>query len=655
MAKKGKGKGNKPVSARGHREESTLRFRQESKLIRIDRKGRPLTREVPINTFSKDWLSNHLLNSETVAPPIDHSKTSPPTNVSSFAEAKAKRDKDKTARKPAKLQPQGWLHNTALATHEIKGWSRTTKEFGRKNVALVAWSEKDGKLYSDSLEKQRELSEAGHLKPKKPKAKAKVGKAPSTVHNPFLTEPKGKHKPLDLKFYMPPKVTGSAGLAPSGLPIRLFTEGKYKPKEKAVVYTTNTAPPTPTRDWRQGAVNDNRYDNAATNWVAKTNSMVQWFINHVEPQNWPTHVNNFVHWKDGGPLPNTGAINKAANSKDTEIHLLRSLHEGLEKDWRMLDSALEDSDQEVRLLRQELQATRNEVKLLEYDLAHRTGDQQSADAIRQEMTVGNAKPPEDADQMLFQFRMYKSFVRMEGEASAFARYVYNDPTLGQVMEDHADMRFKERETELHYRNLVRFLQDFASYQTIKLNEEYHKLWKDEYPKYRRRLARRNNTAVVNAGYESVSYAAMSRKAKPRSIYYSSLYPIISQCPVKQSAVNDMIAVSIIKDMPLNRRELHENTVAEYVRWWENQIPHAELNYAVKTQPIKAAVVKGYNSLMDTLNTEVNPFERKRKKDWIKNFQREQDEKREQRIEAKAKAKEEKAERDHIRKMQRMAH
>src|SRR5690554_1949589 len=118
MAKKGKGKGNKPVSARGHREESTLRFRLEQDLIRIDRNGRPLTSSIPFNVMSKDFLTR----SDPAAPPVDHSKPSPPSNVSSFAEHKAKRDSVKPKRHPAIGQPHGWLHNKALTIHEFKGW-----------------------------------------------------------------------------------------------------------------------------------------------------------------------------------------------------------------------------------------------------------------------------------------------------------------------------------------------------------------------------------------------------------------------------------------------------------------------------------------------------------------------------------------------------
>lgn len=643
MAKKGKGKGNKPVSARGHREESTLRFRLEQDLVRIDRNGRPLTSSIPFNVMSKDFLTQ----SAPAAPPVDHSKTPPPSNVSSFAEHKAKRDSTKPKRHRAVGQPHGWLHNKALAMNEFKGWSRITKEIGRGPSACEPWTEdKDKKLYSPSLDRQRELSKAGHNKPKKPKA----------VTTPPKVDKDIKFKPLDPKFYMPPKVTGSAGLSPSGLPIRLFTEGKYKPKEKPVVYTNSQqeSPPTPTRDWRAGAVNDNRYDNAVNAWSIATHSHVQWFINHVEPQNWPNSVHNFVHWKPGGFIVNTGAINEAASHPETELLLVKSLHEGLEKDWRMLDDALGEANQEVSLLKQELQATRNEVKLLEYDLAHRTGDQQSVGEIRQEIKVSNAKPPENADTMLFEFRLFKTFVRTEGEAKAFARFVYNDPGLGKVMEDQADMRFKERESELHYRNFTRFLKDFAAYHKKAQDKLYVHWWEDEYPKYLKRVARRNDTAVMDVANESAVFKGWSYATKQRdSIYYSSL----KQAPLPSvSCINSIKARAILKEVGYRKyRQPHVNTVSKYVKWWEENLPRAELKYAVITQPVKAAVVSSYNKLMDVMNTDVNPFERKRKKEWINNYQREQDELREQRLERKAKAKQEKAERDHIRKMQRLAH
>lgn len=127
-------------------------------------------------------------------------------------------------------------------------------------------------------------------------------------------------------------------------------------------------------------------------------------------------------------------------------------------------------------------------------------------------------------------------------------------------------------------------------------------------------------------------------------------------PVRQSTVNSLIARSIENAVaPVARKTMHFNKACAYVRWWENQLPRAELAYAVRTQPVKTAIVKGYNKLVDTLNTELNPVERKRKKEWIEQYTREQDERRERRAEAKAKAKQEKKEREHIRKMQRLAH
>lgn len=688
MAKKGKGKGDKPVSARGHVESNVVRFKLEQELIRIDRNGRPLASSSPLDGMPKKKLAQAVMHSDSTAPPVFHSKPPAPDNVASFTDHKAKREKDKPHIKGKSSVTHGWLNNTALAMNEFKHWSRITKEIGRSSIACEPWTTEGDKLSSPSLDLQRERSVAGHLK-----VKTKLPKVVSSVRNPFISEQPIKFKPLDPKFYMPPKVTGSAGLAPSGLPIRLFTEGKYKPKEKAVVYTTPKAlPPTATRDWR--AINDNRYDNAVTDWVSKTNGMVQWFINHVEPQNWPTHVHNFVHWVDGGPLVNTGAINQATAHPITELNLVKSLHEGLEKDWRMLDEALEYQEQEARLLRQELQATRNEVTLLEFELAHRTGDQQSVDEIRRELNVSSAKTPEDADVMLFQYRLYNSFVRTEGAARAFARFVWNDPELGKVMEDHADMRFNERQAELGYRNLVRFLRDFASYQLVHQREESIKFWKtDAILKYRKRMSRRNDTAVVDVGREAVSYAAMSRRAKPAlhsSIYYSSFQrrKDVEQALIKGNVVRTLRNLKP-KHPRYNNPALVEHDTRKswcnnqfkgcntYEAWWCKHLAEAELKHAVVTQPIKVAVVKTVNKIVDVLNTEINPLERKRKREWMAEFMAEHTAKKEKNrarraevkqeraskreaalsaeLEAKAKAKQEKKERDHIRKMQRIAY
>ncbi|QDP51687.1 MAG: hypothetical protein Tp1100MES1331091_55 [Prokaryotic dsDNA virus sp.] len=699
MAKKSKG--NKQKSARGHIEGNVIRWREKKELIRVDKDGKPIKKGSPINTFDKNWLSGQLL-SDISAPPVIPRRESPPSNVTSIAAA---REKKAEASKPvsqsgneaevvktAHATKHGWLHDKALAMSEFKHWSRLSKEIGRQRCGSEPWVKRKGKLSSPSLEAAREAAQNGH----KGLIKLRFKKPPSITHNPLLkAEEHGgysvfekKHKPLDPKFYMPPKQTGSAGMAPSGLPIRVFTEGgKYAPPESSVVYTTGL-PPTPTRDWR--ASNDAHYRAkpvvSVHDWAVKTHGLVQWFINHVEPQNWPAHVNNFVTWRDGGPLVNTGAINEAASHPETELLLVKSLNQGLEKDWRMIDSALADAVSENNLLRQELEATKDELKaerqannLMEYELSHRQG--KSPDQVRLDYVVKSQTPsiPDDVDGMLFQYRMFQSFSRMDGQEVAFARFVYGDPRLGEVMRDHADMRCKERQSAVEHRNMVRFLRNLgehilstaqAEYEQQK-HDDYVNFWTKQYPVYLLHRQRRNITAVRDPAREAVAYAAMSRKAKPAlhkpsSIYYSTL---------RRREVNDAVAKSLIgKVKPARVRYNNPNLVehdtrkswaqptfkgvCSYEQWWSERLDHVELEYQKKAHPIRVGVVKAYNKAVDILNTPVDPATRRKRaqlREQMREYMHQQDEKRERRKEERAEAKRIKAERDHIRKMQRIAH
>jgi len=710
MAKKRKP--TKQTSARGHVEGNVIRFREKKELIRVDRHGKPLNRGAPINTFSKDWLSGQLL-SDISAPPTIVRRNSPPSNVTSI----------NSARKPEKSKPvsqtgneaeavvpstsgnkHGWLHDKALAISEFRNWSRITKEIGRSAVATEPWSKDDkGKLNSASLTEARAAAQNGH----KGLTKLKFKSLPDINHNPFLNPDayggyappyKVKHKrsgsvswhnqknskPLDRKFWdMSAKHEPKT---PSGLPISEFITGKYKP-QNAVVYTTEL-PPTPTRDWR--AANDKHYRAQPVvkpnSWATKTNGLVQWFINHVEPQNWPTHVHNFVTWKDGGPLVNTGAINEAASHPETELLLVKSLNQGLEKDWRMIDSALADATSENNLLRQELEATKAELKaerqannLMEYDLSHRQG--KDPDQVRLDYVVKSKPPqiPDDVDGMLFQYRMFQSFARMDGMEVAFARFVYGDPRLGEVMRDHADMRCKERQSAVEHRNMVRFLRNLgdhilstaqAEFEQEK-HDEYVNFWNKAYPTYIRGRKRKVG-ATRNPANEAVAYAAMSRKAKPAlhkpsSIYYSTLE--------RQRDVNDAVAKALIQKVQptrvrYNNPHLVEHDsreswaqpafkgISKYEQWWAERLDYCEVRYHEVKHPAKVAIVKGYNKLVDILNTPVDPATRSKHKqlrEQMKDKQRMLDEKREQRREEREAAKKLKAERDHIRKMQRIAH
>lgn len=776
MAKKSKG--NKQKSARGHVEGNTIRYREETKKIRyrIGPDGKPLKDSGPLNLFDKNWLAGKGI-SDLVAPPVYAEPMPIPSNVTSIADARKKRD-DKVSKpvsrsgneaeaiKHTYTTKHGWLHDKALAIGEFKSWERQTKEIGRRLCGSPPWIVRNGKLSSPVLEAAREAAQNGHKglqKVRHPRQK-KIeqtaehgGYAVETQHSGAITTHNQRNaKRLDPKFYMPPVVTGSAGLAPSGIPIRVFTEGgKYAPPESSVVRTTEL-PPTPTRDWRAGPDSNTRAEPitvSINSWRHKTRGMVQWFINHVEPQNWPTSVHNFVRWKDGGPIVNSGAINEAVSHPETELLLVQSLNEGLEKDWRMLDSALADANSENSILRQELEITKRELESeknerlsLEYQLAQQTGDVMSLEEIRSELSQRNViksksplvEVPDDIDLMLIQFRQFRAFERVYSPEEAFARYVYNDPTLGKVMRDHADMKCAERQAEVGYRNLVRTFQGIREHifkqhwENVeqKKREEYTKLWETQYPTYLRNKLSKVG-AVKDAGKDAVSYAAMSRKSKPAllkpsSTYYSTFKRISGSettqlwnsehgsavqsvgvydgVSFRDREVNSAVAKAITSKLrPTQLRYNNPHCVEDdnreswaqpvfrgvhtYEKWWADRIDYLELEYQKKKHPVKVGLVKAINKAIDVLNTPIDPITRSKNaklREKMREEQRQLDEKRESRAEERKAAKERrrklkfeerqreiqhqqaveakraaekqrKAEREHIKKMQRLAH
>lgn len=713
MSKKRK---DKRPSARGHVEDNVLRWREEKRLIRIDKKGRPIHADVS-EIFDRSKLAKSLIDSGGTAPPITHQPetTPPPDNVTSFSKAQAKRDAKPAAqsgneaeaippdkRKVSGTCKHGWLHNTSLAIDEFRSWSRRAKEFGIKTYGDELWWYDENRkcLSHPSLEDQRKRSMDGHKK-------LKFKKPPSIMHNPLLSpnEPesggytagKPAHHGRTISWYnQRNRQATSVPLTPSGLPISMFTEGQYKPQpsNSSVVYTTSSS--VYTKDWPfvkqpDKAANDSGYDRSvkvrrtpALNSIEhKMLSEVQWFINHVEPQNWPTHIHNFAHWKSGGPIPNTGAINKAAASREDRYKLLDGMYQGLSRDWTMIDSALTDAQSENNLLRQELKLTKQELDaekqrngLYEYDLAMRNGE--PPDSIREsyENAIIKSKTPvpDDADIMLAQFNVFNSFVKCDGIEHAFARYVYGDPRLGDVIRDHADMKCNERQSAVQQRNLIRFFKEFSTHILSEIQAEYEKekydeyvnFWQTKYPLYLLHRQRRKMTAVRDPAREAVSYAAMARKAKPAlhnkdSIYYSTVDRSRTvTSAVAKSLVGKVKPTRCIYNNPAcvehdTRKSWAQpkfKGMSKYEQWWAERLDCCEVHYHESTSAgrVKIGIVKAYNKTIDILNTPVDPATRKRKAATLQRIREEQhelDEKREQRKERKQQRK---ADREYKRKL-----
>lgn len=631
MAKKRKGRQG---SAKGHIESNVIRWREQlvKKKFRIDEHGHALHPKAPINTFSSEWLAKQLAEIGG-KPPIDHSLIPRPDNVTSITKNKGKaipisgNEAEQIPDKPERLQfdsPPSTVHNPF-----IKPESSEVKRAGS-----IAW------------------------------------------HN---QKTRGERKATTARY-------NSKGYAPSGLPIIFFTDGHLKP-EKPVVYTKVEAPPaTASRHWYgQPAANDNsvqvRRVPAADSWAAKMQAHVQWFINNVEVQYWPTDVLNYTTWHANGPVPNTGAISKASRNPEHSADMLNALYEGLEASHRDLDDVLCDTlsknailEQELKLTQDELKAERQSNSLLEYDLAMRTG--KSPDAVRADIIKPKTPDvPDDADVMLAQFNTFNSFVKCDGLEHAFARYVYGDPRMGDTIREHADMRCKEREDAVfgrtYARNLSKFLFQLGEY----ARQEYVTFWKNEPLKRAKQRNQNKSGAVRPASAEACAYAAMSRKAKPltyRSIYYRRLdvtNPLIRPAELNNAMAGALISMVVPARPEYNNPHLVDGDnrdecyvkmrkAAKYAAWWRDHIDQAELRYYEVAHPGQVAAVKLYNKTIDILNTELSPSKRKQRKQRIAELRernRERDERREQRLEKKAEAKRVKAEKAAARKAYRIAH
>lgn len=624
-----KRKGNKPTSARGHEEGNVIRWREKVDLIRVDRKGRPIKSPIPVNTFDRNWLAQNLIDTGSH---VLSSPPKPPDNVSKMSDhrPKPKPKPEVTAGNEAESLPPdkgkqdyAFLHNKSMAVDEFRHWSRLSKEIGRSSP--VVWVKIDGKLSSPDLELQRQRSKDGHSKPK-----LKFKSPPSSVHNPMISA-----SPIVVHNKRLRAAVHSKGLSPSGKPISTFTVGQIKTIENPVVYTTKwpfvkevkataVTPPTASRHWHGKAANDGDITHLHRTPDVKSiehqlNSEVQWFINHVEPQNWPTHVHNFAHWKSGGPTPNTGAINKAAAEWGERYALMKAMYHGLHNDWKMLDSALAMSNQEVSLLRQELEAERQANSLMEYDIAMRNGE--DPETVRDSYNIIKPKTPDvpdDADVMLAQFKVYQSFVKCDGPEHAFARYVYGDPRLGEVIRDQADMKAAHRAFLCDERGALHRI-------AMKVRERNVNAGYVKYPEIKRF---REQAALVRIKHKVKAYNAKPPKIKD-SLYYSRLRkrsveydtllysywgnkvtPFNRKKPVNyQQVINDVVGVrSVAYSSPTNVLFYNELGIKH------KKCMSTKNRKFYLSQTWKGDVIRTINKVAKFLNTEVNPRERKRMKE-----------------------------------------
>lgn len=322
----------------------------------------------------------------------------------------------------------------------------------------------------------------------------------------------------------------------------------------------------------------------------------------------------------------------------------------------MLDSALAMSNQEVSLLNEELAIERKANSLMEYELAHRAGV--PPDDVR-EAYIKSKTPdvPDDAEEMVAQFKVYQSFVRCDGPEHAFARYVYGDPRLGEVIRECADLTCQQRQEEFEHREYMREVAVLQAAYEKNLHDEYVAFWDAAYDDAVKRLEGRKKYGAVHApDMEVKALGEMKRRAvEKNSIYYRAPAEYLEL----RAHVDNCMAGRILREIFSNKPERVTNRT-KYEKWWAERLDYCEVKYheTYAMGRVKIAAVKSYNKIVSVLNTPVDYGTRKHERQVLARLRKHQailDEQRERRKEAQLIDKQRKAERKLIREAQRIAH
>lgn len=579
-------------------EASVPRHKLKSKLVYTDREGEiagPTKRELAkaIEQQNREYTNSLPFKLEP--------NNSKPDNVTCITEARTKREEkaEHSTVCPVKA-PHGWLHDKALATSEFKMWK----------ARAAQGNNAQGKLWHEQwLEKQRLLADNGHSKSgvtpinKAAQDKDSEPVPVSVVHNPGIS-PKpildksklpanDSYKPLDPKFWNPAAIK-TEPLAPSGLPMRMFLEGgKYAPPKQSSVEYSNDWTPKGSR--KSAKELTNLHKTSHEEW--KLVNMLQWFAATVEVQFWNRLLYEYIEVRDNDEyIVQTGAVNKEINTGNERL-ITRAIIDSLR-------TYIAWSDDEVK-------ASQAERRLLEWELGWRMeNDSPDTKHVSKSLTAAH----KDRDTLLFEYRIHLSQLRSEGPERTFARYAYGDPSLGEEIKaaldaekQHKAMLKRERFALKRIRYRVHkkaAATGFVKYPETQVFRQKAALYRI---KHKVKLYQEKDRRIFYSRFKKQQELTFLRKRGAKVTTTSFIRKNVDY----QKVINNVVGV---RDVAYSAPYLidfykeigveHKPVMSQRWKAWA-----ARRSYAGRLAATTFNVVQ---KVLDVLDTEVNPYERRRK-------------------------------------------
>lgn len=568
------------AKSKGRAKKSVPSHKLRSKLIFQDREGNitgPTLGE--INKIAKAIRAEannelpFLLEGST-------SKEEKPANVTCLTEYREKKNQAITSR-----VAHGFLHDKAMAVSEFRAWKY------RASQESMAGRKQGEQWHMQHLELLRLKADNGHnsagVPPVNKKAADIDSKPVSTVFNPGLssepildkTKLPAKSKGLDPKFWHPAHMSKTV-LAPSGLPMRMFTSGiKADPPandESSVVYTNDNSPQV----------------RKALLYEEKMIGNMDWIAQTVETQFWDRLLYDYIEVReDDTCIVQTGAINKAL-AKGEEKYLLRAIISTLHTYVKWCDD--------------EVKAAKAQENILEWELGVRiSGNEDNAQSL--------STPPVTDGALFAEYKTFMSLMQFEGPIKTFARYAYRDPSQAQRIER---MLAKEEK----YKRELDVLSEFSKRSvTIAVRKKL----------YREKLALiriKNKVKLFKLKHETMKPVfdstyyrrAQLKRLEQACIEFSKrgvrATPFNRKKPVNyQQVINDVVGVRSMCYSSPKLVMFHNKCGIKYQRYMNK---HAARYYLAQSTAGKVthAVKSGWNKAMVFMNQEVIPSERRRQRD-----------------------------------------
>jgi len=387
-----KRKGNRPTSKRGHDESSVNRYRQVTQLIPVNRDNEPIP--VPRKELAKAML-DVTGKKKTGAEQSYQPEPEQPKNVVSLCERrKAANNVEYSTSQEAKAN----INYDRLLFHE---WSKAKGKRYVSEKEAQAWEFRRLLEYSAAHPEGRNYPDDADLNKPKVKTKAKA-KPISTVHNPGISStpieyggytPSNRYRARPIVVHNRMNREGQFILydprihAPSGLPIKEFTEGKYAPPKTQQQSTE--VPPSVTKDWGAKRVSD-----SPRAWAAE--DQLRLMIDEVPEEHWPMdHIGQFLFQNDNGSWHvHTGKVRTAISKQEDRI-INRAV-------TLAFIAKSQDQDEMITALEAEVEGLQAQRRILEFQVTRQSGEEldwtpqgarQSVREMDKARATANAKPP----------------------------------------------------------------------------------------------------------------------------------------------------------------------------------------------------------------------------------------------------------------------